>query len=153
MLWHCCSGHNHSVVLPQQPDNSYLGWLHHSVSCCQAEAEARRQQRWGESSQQRAWSGRYEASLGGRGYGGGRRDFLGYYAMLGLDTEGGLVSEGDVKRAFREAALRWHPDRQKVGMVPCSGNLVDFTGCVHALWGLTIPDVGQTERSWTRSSS
>ena len=95
------------------------------MSCCQAEAEARRRQRWGESSQQRAWSGRYEASLGSRGYGGGRRDFLGYYAMLGLDAEGGAVSEGDVKRAFREAALRWHPDRQKVGTVHCSGNLVN----------------------------
>ena len=90
----------------------------------QAEAEARRRQRWGESSQQRAWSSRYEGALGGRGYGGGRRDFLGYYAMLGLDAEGGAVSEGDVKRAFREAALRWHPDRQKVGMMHCTGDLV-----------------------------
>ena len=34
--------------------------------------------------------------------------------MLGLDADAGLVSEGDVKRAFREAALRWHPDKQKV---------------------------------------
>ena len=47
--------------------------------------------------------------------------------MLGLDAEGGAVSEGDVKRAFREAALRWHPDRQKVGMVHCSGDPVYST--------------------------
>ena len=100
----------------------------------QAEAEARRRQRWGESSQQRAWSGRYESAPGGRGYGGGRRDFLGYYAMLGLDAEGGLVSEGDVKRAFREAALRWHPDRQKVGTVHRSGDLVILSSYPCSLW-------------------
>ena len=80
----------------------------------QAEAEARRRQRWGDSSQQRAWNAQNESAFGGSGYGGGRKDFLGYYAMLGLDAEAGLVSEGDVKRAFREAALRWHPDKQKV---------------------------------------
>lgn len=81
----------------------------------QAEYEARRRARWGES------AGRAGASAGGRtsfgraGYGGGRRDFLGYYAMLGLDGEHAEhVTESDVKRAFREAALRWHPDRQKV---------------------------------------
>lgn len=80
----------------------------------QAEAEARRRQRWGHSSQQRAWNAQHENSWGGSGYGGGRKDFLGYYAMLGLDAEAALVSEVDVKRAFREAALRWHPDKQKV---------------------------------------
>ena len=85
-----------------------------SVAHLQAEAEARRRQRWGESSQQRAWNSQHESSVGGSSYGGGRKDFLGYYAMLGLDTEAGLVSEGDVKRAFREAALRWHPDKLKV---------------------------------------
>jgi DnaJ-class molecular chaperone len=35
--------------------------------------------------------------------------------MLGLDADrAASVTEKDVKRAFREAALRWHPDRQKV---------------------------------------
>lgn len=58
--------------------------------------------------------------MGASGYGGGRRDFLGYYAMLGLDVEaGGAVTQADVKRGFREAALRWHPDRQKVRSRPC----------------------------------
>ena len=62
--------------------------------------------------------------------------------MLGLDAEGGLVSEGEVKRAFREAALRWHPDRQKVRTVHCSGNLVEVIVYVCALWGLEMPDEG-----------
>ena len=54
--------------------------------------------------------GQRGAPFGGARYGAGRRDYLGYYAMLGLDaaaTES--VSEGDVKKAFRQAALRWHP--------------------------------------------
>ncbi len=95
-----------------------------SKSPVQAEAEARRRQRWGESHQQRAWNAHYETPFGGSSYGGGRKDFLGYYAMLGLDAEAGLVSEGDVKRAFREAALRWHPDKQKV----CTWPWVDCIG-------------------------
>jgi hypothetical protein len=80
----------------------------------QAEHEARRRARWGESSRRGAAGA--GASFGRAGYGAGRRDFLGYYAMLGLDGEHAeQVTESDVKRAFREAALRWHPDRQKVG--------------------------------------
>ena len=77
----------------------------------QADFEARRRARWGKSA--RAAPG--GPAVGGARYGAGQRDYLGYYAMLGLDaaaTE--RVSEGDVKKAFREAALRWHPDRQKV---------------------------------------
>ena len=90
--------------------------LPHYFSYMQAEAEERRRQRWGESSQQRSWNAQHESPFGGSNYGGGRKDFLGYYAMLGLDAEAGLVSEGDVKRAFREAALRWHPDKQKASL-------------------------------------
>ena len=49
-----------------------------------------------------------------RAKGGGRHDFLGYYGRLGLDMrDSQAVSEADIKRAFREAALLWHPDRQK----------------------------------------
>lgn len=81
----------------------------------QAQFEARRRARWGQSSHHTAWQAGQGAAVGSAGYGGGRRDFLGYYAMLGLDVDAGTaVSEGDVKRAFRKAALRWHPDRQKV---------------------------------------
>ncbi len=81
----------------------------------QAQFEARRRAKWGQSSHHGAWHAGQGAAVGASGYGGGRRDFLGYYAMLGLDVEAGAgVSEGDVKRAFRQAALRWHPDRQKV---------------------------------------
>lgn len=43
--------------------------------------------------------------------GGGRKDFLGYYALLGLEGDlGSSIPEADIKKAFREAALRWHPD-------------------------------------------
>ncbi|BDA43750.1 probable chaperone protein DnaJ at C-terminar half [Coccomyxa sp. Obi] len=80
----------------------------------EAQFEARRRARWGQSSHHTAWQAGQGAAVGSAGYGGGRRDFLGYYAMLGLDVEASAaVSEGDVKRAFRQAALRWHPDRQK----------------------------------------
>jgi len=47
--------------------------------------------------------------------GGGRKDFLGYYALLGLDGDvGSGFTQPDIKRAFHEAALRWHPDRLHV---------------------------------------
>lgn len=47
--------------------------------------------------------------------GGGTKDFLGYYALLGLDGElRGSISSSDIKRAFQEAAMRWHPDRLHV---------------------------------------
>ncbi len=87
----------------------------------QAEFEARRRARWGESARAAA-GGPGGGAFGGARYGAGRRDYLGYYAMLGLDaTAVEPVSQGDVKKAFREAALRWHPDRQKVG--PLSSGL------------------------------
>ncbi len=41
----------------------------------------------------------------------GRPDFKGYYSALGLDPSGERVSQDDIKRAFREAAKKWHPDR------------------------------------------
>ena len=48
----------------------------------------------------------------------GRWDFLGYYELLGLKaaTEGNAcrLSDADIKRAYREAAKRWHPDRREV---------------------------------------
>ena len=39
------------------------------------------------------------------------RDHLGYYEALGLEPG---VATSDIKNAFRQAALIWHPDRQKV---------------------------------------
>lgn len=72
--------------------------------------------------------GRVEEAAGGSGA-GGRNDFLGYYAMLGLDVDAANpITTDDVKRAFREAALRWHPDRQKVGPSAFS-----FSGFSHKL--------------------
>lgn len=41
-----------------------------------------------------------------------RRDHLGYYNALGLEP--GAASLPAIKEAFRQAALMWHPDRQKV---------------------------------------
>ena len=40
------------------------------------------------------------------------RDHLGYYEALGLEPGG--ASLADIKGAFRQAALMWHPDKQKV---------------------------------------
>ncbi len=41
-----------------------------------------------------------------------RRDHLGYYDALGLEP--GAASLPAIKAAFRQAALMWHPDKQKV---------------------------------------
>ena len=41
-----------------------------------------------------------------------RRDHLGYYDALGLEP--GAASLPAIKEAFRQAALMWHPDKQKV---------------------------------------
>jgi curved DNA-binding protein CbpA len=44
--------------------------------------------------------------------GGGRADYLGYYRALGLEQGVGVTLQlEDIKKAFRNAALRWHPDR------------------------------------------
>ena len=47
----------------------------------------------------------------------GRWDFLGYYELLGLKAQAGSggrsLSESEIKRAYREAAKRWHPDRRE----------------------------------------
>jgi curved DNA-binding protein CbpA len=42
---------------------------------------------------------------------GRRHDYLGFYHALGLEPVG--ASQEDVKKAFRQAALRWHPDKQR----------------------------------------
>ncbi|KAK9839266.1 hypothetical protein WJX81_004770 [Elliptochloris bilobata] len=77
------------------------------------ETEARRRERWGHSSHHARWA-TGAGAVYARAVGGGRRDFLGYYGRLGLDSrDSQAVSEADIKRAFREAALLWHPDRQK----------------------------------------
>eukprot|EP00884_Botryococcus_braunii_P003386 jgi/Botrbrau1/13048/Bobra.0187s0010.1 len=81
----------------------------------EADAEAARRARYGHGGHHTRFSAGVGSHFsGGRGA-GGKKDFLGYYAMLGLDVSGGAaITTDDVKRAFREAALRWHPDRQKV---------------------------------------
>ena len=63
---------------------------------------------------------------------GSLRDVLGYYALLGLDSgQHQDVSESTIKRAFREAALQWHPDQQEV-RIPRTG-----TSCLLAVcWPL-----------------
>lgn len=83
----------------------------------QEETEARRRERWGHSSHHARWASG-AGSVHARPAGSGRRDFLGYYGRLGLDASSKAVSEADIKRAFREAALLWHPDVQKVGLPP-----------------------------------
>ena len=64
-----------------------LGTFHRERQKAEEEREARRTARFGESAharQQRA----NDAALGGR-VSAGRRDFLGYYELLGLSTDGG----------------------------------------------------------------
>ena len=40
---------------------------------------------------------------------------MGYYTLLGLDADvGSTFSQPDIKKAFHEAALRWHPDHLHV---------------------------------------
>lgn len=77
--------------------------------------EERRRQRWGRSHHQHHWQHRQESAFAGGRSGGGRRDYLHYYAMLGLEAAHakGHVTEADIKHAFRRAALRWHPDKQE----------------------------------------
>ena len=42
------------------------------------------------------------------------RDYKGYYQLLGLDGPSASLSTGDIAKAFRQAALRSHPDRIEV---------------------------------------
>lgn len=58
-----------------------------------------------------------EQQFAGGVRGGGRADHLGYYSVLGLEgaRAKGHVTQEDIKRAFRRAALRWHPDKQARG--------------------------------------
>ncbi len=57
-----------------------------------------------------------------------RRDHLGYYNALGLEP--GAASLPAIKEAFRQAALMWHPDRQKVrlrsSVVVCINQILLF---------------------------
>jgi hypothetical protein len=76
----------------------------------EAAREARRAARWGRSAHGAGAAAR-EAAFGRAG---GRADFLGHYEALGL-AGGAGASQEDVKRAFRAAALRWHPDRAAGG--------------------------------------
>ena len=44
-----------------------------------------------------------------------QRDVLGYYALLGLDAgQADAVDDSSIKTAFRQAAMREHPDHQEV---------------------------------------
>ncbi|GAB4814711.1 hypothetical protein N2152v2_001757 [Parachlorella kessleri] len=71
------------------------------------------QKRLGGSSQQQYFRDRHNVFAGGH-KAGGRRDFLGYYHLLGLDGRPqGSVSQEDIKHAFRRAALQWHPDKHE----------------------------------------
>jgi len=84
----------------------------YSYQTAQEETEARRQQRWGHGGHHARWAAG-AGTVYAHAAAGGRPDFLGYYGRLGLDASGRAVTEADIKRAFREAALLWHPDRQK----------------------------------------
>ncbi|PRW61135.1 domain containing [Chlorella sorokiniana] len=78
--------------------------------------EERRRARWGHSSHHHHWQRGAQFSGGVRG--GGRADYLGFYRLLGLEAASGQghthISQDEIKRAFRRAALRWHPDKQEV---------------------------------------
>uniref|UniRef100_A0A1D2A7J9 J domain-containing protein n=1 Tax=Auxenochlorella protothecoides TaxID=3075 RepID=A0A1D2A7J9_AUXPR len=75
------------------------------------ERERRRSMKYGPSSRHnRMHSQRPHFSGGHRA--GGRSDFLGYYAALDLQLSGGPVTTDEIRRAFRRAALRSHPDHQ-----------------------------------------
>eukprot|EP00803_Ostreobium_quekettii_P000036 evm.model.scf_1408EXC.4 EVM.evm.TU.scf_1408EXC.4 scf_1408EXC:14406-18349(+) len=66
--------------------------------------ESRRFARWGKSHHRRFSQHRHALKWGGRA------DALGYYKVLGLDQSAEVTTD-HVKAAFKEAALRWHPDR------------------------------------------
>ncbi|KAL3135529.1 hypothetical protein ABBQ38_006008 [Trebouxia sp. C0009 RCD-2024] len=68
----------------------------------EAEQEATRQQRFGRSHFAQHHFGGDMSDI--------QRDHLGYYEALGLEPG---VATPDIKAAFRQAALIWHPDRQK----------------------------------------
>ncbi|GMH42367.1 hypothetical protein BSKO_10286 [Bryopsis sp. KO-2023] len=70
--------------------------------------EARRRAKWGESDRARAFA-EAQSEWGRRTK--AERDFLGFYAILGLEPAGEMTGD-DIKRAFRKAAMKWHPDRR-----------------------------------------
>jgi len=81
----------------------------------ETDREARRRERFGDTSSHFQRMGGEAPTYGG--HRAARWDAQGFYKLLGLPTErgsdsGALVSDRDVKRAFRRAAMRWHPDRR-----------------------------------------
>lgn len=83
----------------------------------EADRETRRRERFGDTSSHHQRMGGGDTSYGGRKV--SQWDCLGYYKLLGLDessgdlsSTGAKVTELDIKRAFRKAAMTWHPDRR-----------------------------------------
>jgi hypothetical protein len=75
------------------------------------ERERRRRERWGHSSYFQRHPQHPNTFAGGR-RAGGHLDPKGYYRSLGLDPGGEThISQEEIKKAFRRAAMRWHPDR------------------------------------------
>mmetsp|Transcript_11233 Transcript_11233/g.31835 ORF Transcript_11233/g.31835 Transcript_11233/m.31835 type:complete len:597 (-) Transcript_11233:689-2479(-) len=76
----------------------------------QAAREARRQAKWGRSSHHHHFE---HNGHGSQPRGRGRRDFKGYFKLLGLnESYASDLKEDDIKAAFRAAAMEWHPDKQ-----------------------------------------
>jgi hypothetical protein len=73
----------------------------------EAEREHRRRKRWGHSGHH--YSFRHHADVGTRV--DRNRDPRGFYRALGLDVGRGEVTQAAIKKAFRQLALRWHPDQ------------------------------------------
>lgn len=80
--------------------------------------EERRYARWGRGSHYSKFHHRGQSAVDnaddpGAMFGRRNRDFLGYYQALDLDVSGEkeLPTEEEVKRAFRRAAHKWHPDK------------------------------------------
>ena len=70
------------------------------------EREKRRKARWGPSERQRD-----QVFIGNEMQNVRKRDYLGYYEVLGLDPSN-FITPHDVKNKFYKAVLLWHPDRQ-----------------------------------------
>jgi hypothetical protein len=80
--------------------------------------EERRYARWGRGGHYSKFHHRQQHALDdaddpGAMFGRRNKDFLGYYQALDLDVSGDkeLPTEEEVKRAFRRAAHKWHPDK------------------------------------------
>jgi hypothetical protein len=71
-----------------------------------------------EEARQEAKRAKYGASWGQAAHGqprgmGAPRDFLGYFAALGLEEQVESAGCEDIKAAFRRVAMKLHPDRQR----------------------------------------